>query len=61
MEGCLNLKFLELNLSLDYEIVINQVMDFRLRINQEINICANAAALITEILKAAALHMKRIN
>ena len=35
VEGCLNLEFIELNLSLDYEIVINQVVDFGLRINQE--------------------------
>ena len=58
VEGCLNLEFIELNLSLDYEIVINRVVNFGLRKNWEIRICANAAVLITEGLKAAALHIK---
>ena len=58
VEGCLNLEFIELNLSLDYEIVINRVVNFGLRKNWEIRICANVAALITELLKVAALNIK---
>ena len=55
VERCINLEFIELNLSLDYEIVINRVVNFGLRKNWKMRICANAAALITEGLKAAAL------
>ena len=31
VKRCLNLEFIELNLSLDYEIVINRVVNFGLR------------------------------
>ena len=45
VERCLNLEFIELKLSLDYEIVINRVVKFGLRKNWENqNLCERRGA-----------------
>ena len=61
VEGCLNLEFIELNLSLDYEIVINRVVDFGLGKNWEnLHLCERRGAHHRRFEGRGAAHKKLI-